>query len=502
MFYIRVEAQNLLSTVLDTDKLSVTRGGSLRWREAMVGLAQRLRYCAQIDLHPVSTGASIGEFTCDIDPSDAVKRVLRYDYPELTFALSAGQSRDMCQLGTRWQQFQQLTVAPERGCAEEICDFTKIRAASASVTAQENGDSVKAIGWNVQQRHEFGRSEKQANGQKFEFQVLPRQNKPDFTPLQRFYARETGQKEIGEHDISALIFNNEFSEIATGFPFKALHNKLAVFYADGNKFSRFVVNKKDDELTSFDKAMTQMRQQLLATLLAWVVKQCDFFGPDKPIPFEVLLWGGDEYTFVLPAWLGWEFTHRFFEATKNWEFAGKPLSHAAGLVFCHHKTPIGRIRDLANELADGVKADAPMQNAFDYLVLESLDFPAQSIDDYWAARVNAAVAAARHPLRPNHAWINETPPDIANNSAVQALASLKNHQIYRLAQALAKNSMINFEDAVTRLKLSGVDDAQVNAARALFPAATASGSELDRDKWLWIHLRELGQYLCPEMDGT
>ena len=39
MVYIRVEAQNLLSTVLDTDKLSVTRGGSLRWREAMVGLA-------------------------------------------------------------------------------------------------------------------------------------------------------------------------------------------------------------------------------------------------------------------------------------------------------------------------------------------------------------------------------------------------------------------------------------------------------------------------------
>lgn len=308
--------------------------------------------------------------------------------------------------------------------------------------------------------------------------------------------RETGQKQIGRHDISALTFSNEFSEITTGFSFFALENKLAVFYADGNKFSRFVVGKTDDELNTFDTAMTKMRKLLLATLLAWVVEQRDNFGPDKPIPFEVLLWGGDEYTFVLPAWLGWEFTQRFFEATKYWEFSGKSLSHAAGLVFCHHKTPIGRIRDLTIALADGVKSAAPLQNAFDYLVLESLDFPAQSIADYWKARVSDPVAVARHPLRPNHAWIVNTTSDNPSDK----LAPLKNHQIYRLAQALAKDSKVNFDDAHKRLLRSGVDDDQINAARALFPAAAANGSIQDRDKWLWIHLRELGHYLCPTQD--
>ncbi len=478
MVYIRVEAQNLLSTVLDTDKLSVTRGGSLRWREAMVGLAQRVKDCAQIILQPISTGASIGEFTCDTDPSNAIERALRHDYPELTFAISAKKTRQECELGTRWQQFQQLTVASERGSFGQICDFTKVRAAPIAVEAREKEKTILQVGWNVHARHEFGRAEKQSSTRTH-----------GSSPLQRFYERETDQITIGKHAINSLTFSNEFSEIAGGFPFAALNNKLAVFYTDGNKFSRFVVGKTDEELSTFDTAMTKMREQLLATLLAWVVEQRDVFGPDKPIPFEVLLWGGDEYTFVLPAWLGWEFTQRFFAATKYCAFLNDPLTHAAGLVFCHHKTPIGRIRDLARELADGVKTAAPMQNAFDYLVLESLDFPAQSIPDYWEARVLKAVALARKPLIPNAAWLHV-------DSSRSALAGLKNHQTYRLAHALgARSAAEDLQVANKRLVATGVTEAQIQTVRALF-----TGSEDPDEDWTWIHLRELGQYLYPEQN--
>jgi hypothetical protein len=495
MFYIRVEAQNLVGTVLDTDKLSVTRGGSLRWREAMVLLEGRLKQSQNIQLKPISTGASIGEFTCEIDASEAISKLLQDEYRELTFAVSASPDRSACELTTRWQQFQQLTVAPERGTAKMVCEFSKIRAGQDTVQAIENGASQPQVGWNVSVRHNFGRMEKQSGYD----------NEP--SNLKRFYRRESGQTKIGALEIDSLVFSNEFSDIAKDAPISALENKLAVFYADGNQFSDFVHGKSDKELADFDVAMGAMRKQLLFELLTWVVGQSE---DSKRIPCEVLLWGGDEYTFVLPAWLGWEFTQRFFDATKHWKFptgTGKSLTHAAGLVFCHYKTPIGRIRDLAKDLADGVKTAAPLQNAFDYLVLESVDFPAQSVNEYWAARVSAAVAAARHPLQPNQAWVvtplaNHPSAALAalKNHPSATLAELKNHQIYRLAQALAKGSTVSFEDAHKRLKRSGIDENQMNAARALFPAASANGIDEDRDKWLWIHLRELRQYLCPTQD--
>lgn len=484
MKYIRVEAQNLYSTVLDTDKLSVTRGGSLRWREAMVGLVQRVADCAQITLVPISTGASIGEFTCATDASDAVTNVLRHDYPELTFAVSSDNDRKMCERDARWQQFQQLTLAPERGLAASVCEFTKVRAGTKIVHATENGAKDPPVGWSVTERHNFGRGEKQSSSRP-----------ATSTPLQRFYKRETGQSKIGAHEIDSLLFSNEFSEIAKGFPFAALENKLAVFYADGNKFSRFVNDKSDAELSAFDIAMSGMRKQLLHELLDWVLKQRDQYGPNQPIPVEVLLWGGDEYTFVLPAWLGWEFAQRFFDVTKAWKFSVEPaktaeaLTHAAGLVFCHHKTPIGRIRDLARELADGVKVSAPNQNAFDYLVLESLDFPAQSIAEYWKARVRTSVADARKALVPNPEWLNV-------DASRKKLEALKNHQVYRLAHALGVRAKAEeFVAAKVLLDATGIKEADIQSVRSLF-----SNSIDAKELWTWIHLRELSQYLCPAQD--
>ena len=87
--------------------------------------------------------------------------------------------------------------------------------------------------------------------------------------------------------------------------------------------------------------------------------------------FETLLFGGEDVTFVAPAWLGWWLAVRFFEITKDWtvgdaeiatacaqcarpvpDRGGRelPMRFSAGLVFCSAKTPIRAAKKLAEDL--------------------------------------------------------------------------------------------------------------------------------------------------------
>ena len=60
---------------------------------------------------------------------------------------------------------------------------------------------------------------------------------------------------------------------------------------------------------------------------------------------EVLLWGGDEFTLVVPAWKGLEVLERFFQIAARLEFGSDvPMTHRAAVIFCHHNAPILQIR--------------------------------------------------------------------------------------------------------------------------------------------------------------
>jgi hypothetical protein len=88
-------------------------------------------------------------------------------------------------------------------------------------------------------------------------------------------------------------------------------------------------------------------------------------------------WGGDEIIWVVPAWQGWNTLTLFFQQSKDWAFQGHPLTHATGIVFCHHNAPIHRITGLARALAELAKdknrQEDRQENLFTYLVLESFD---------------------------------------------------------------------------------------------------------------------------------
>ena len=103
------------------------------------------------------------------------------------------------------------------------------------------------------------------------------------------------------------------------------------------------------------------------------------FKSGKQIRLEVLLWGGDEILIVVPAWRGFRTLQLFYEIMQGAKFENEPLTFAGGIVFSQANTPIYRLRNLAKELADIVKENSNKENAFDYLILESIDYPSEPI---------------------------------------------------------------------------------------------------------------------------
>lgn len=178
-----------------------------------------------------------------------------------------------------------------------------------------------------------------------------------------------------------LHFRVSFDEIIgdrpDGLP-TSLRHKIAVFYADGNKFTR--IREKSGTIkdySEFSSDVLAKQRDLMGKMLTWLKEGAErskkafvFTDPDEDNPddrdkarFETLLWGGDELTFVMPAWLGIDFARRFFdEWTKeedgtDWKSpSGEPLTFHAGLLFCHEKTAIRQARKMARIMAEDAKS--------------------------------------------------------------------------------------------------------------------------------------------------
>jgi hypothetical protein len=173
-----------------------------------------------------------------------------------------------------------------------------------------------------------------------------------------------------------LKFSNDFSEIAADSTRGNLNNKMAVFYVDGNSFGKHQRTESAADLIKWDTDIRELRNILLAELLHDILPEAIASAKDNKsiIRLETLLWGGDEIIFVMPAWRGLAFAQRFFALTAKWEFGKTKLTHAVGMVFCHHNAPIHAIKELASSLAnDGKKEVGRESNSLNYVVLESFD---------------------------------------------------------------------------------------------------------------------------------
>ncbi len=549
--YLLVEALNIDSAVLDTNKLSVIRGGSYLLAKAVDSVARGFR----ADLRPLSTGASSGLFAIHSARAGGVvaadiARWLGHQppYRGLTFAVETcvaddlSQAREQLAAKARFRQLRQVSLVPDKGrkAADRPCAWHGRRRADA---AGAGPGEDQRLSDSVARRYRIGRALRTGIYRDILQRVLEEQSDQpeglDDDQRERLEALAGRLPDLG--------FTGDLETLGRCEAFRALNNKLAVIYLDGNRFGDIQRRHAadDDAQSRFDRQLRRDRALLLAALLgallpndageALLPQTCVPADPEGGHPrrrlrFETLLWGGDEMTLVVPAWLGFEVMQRVFAQTSRWSFADQPLTHAGGLVFCHTGTPIARARDLARQLADDIKdgrkqtPERAPEDRFDYLVLESVDYPVEpTLEAFRAGRYGAAANGWRRPLAPSGDWSTM-------RKACRGLLTgngLARGQVFALARRIRSEAPgLLFGDTPGVLgppwqsPTAQVADATPfeAAERHIVELAEEHRPGLHRDleqvaqllgcdrfdqrerAWLWLHLTELWDYLVPERD--
>ncbi len=382
-FLIRIEGVNIYNTVLDTNQLSVIRGSSLILLTAINDCYDYLTSHLNKELvELISRGASTGVFRCHCSAVqgeqlvDGLRKFLqqaapgnRYQY--MTFVVDGNEESDKFERDqeallamNRWQQLQQASLyVPPIGNSKCACIENHVLPAGPQ---GKLAPSTRA-------RIQYGREQKQ-----------------------KIYRQLLGDD--NELNLEEKSFCESFQALANADDKSNLNGKIAVIYCDGNKFSRLrqTYCKTSESLAEFDRTVQTYRKAMLRSILGMAhANPADWETPDAALRLETLLWGGDEFTFVVPAWLGWEVATHILDLMSDWKFIppghgheGEPLRHAMGVIFCNHKAPIKRITDIVRDLAEmgKIEADSSLNfnkfNTLTYLTLESFDHTGLSLGEF------------------------------------------------------------------------------------------------------------------------
>lgn len=495
-YYLRVEGVNLSNFVSDTQELSTVRGGSLMLLHAIDTVQHGVR---SAELTPLSVGASSGIFRFDVGSPDRAESIRReaedllrgplwgvtstrsereYSLKHATFVVDLRlaslqeeegfvMDREALLARNRWGQMCQpsLSIPAQNRKRALHCPIDLVRPGTEDMFTPE-GDRVK-ISASVETRRQYGLA------QKFHFYRV--QTELDF--LQDNFARH-------------------FEELTHGHDRGNLHHKMALIYVDGNGFGML----QDERCTTpslqarFDQTVRGYRKTLLRALFEErITPESD--GWTNPgtgnYQIETLLWGGDEIVLVVPAWQGWNTLQFFFEHTRQntWSFEGVPLTHKAGLVFCHHSAPIGRVQGLAKELARLAKkkiGETGHEDVFAYQTLESFDHVGRGVEGFRAERIpwdgdpNQLILAGEHmaPIKANMAALKQSFP------------RTKLHQIV--------NELVKKQDPSRRERDLAMAANIVNTLRLDEPALAAVSAlteHLGGENTRWFHLADLWDYV-------
>ncbi len=184
-------------------------------------------------------------------------------------------------------------------------------------------------------------------------------------------------------------YTRDMEELATAAPEYAgnLNRKIALIYADGNKFGAILrekvraANDQEQGSAEFDRAVQGKRRQFLHDLLCQMEGQRRWLNGERR-RIEVLLWGGDEMMLIVPAWCGWETVGLFSKTMRELNFRRTPLKHGMGLIFAHQKAPIHALTKLVKRLGEEAKDAGRDRNRLSYLVLESFDHVGEDLSRF------------------------------------------------------------------------------------------------------------------------
>ena len=263
------------------------------------------------------------------------------------------------------------------------------------------------------------------------------------------------------------------------------------------------VQSPEEAHKDFSEQLLQNLSKFLYTLLLtaaegdsnWKVKIKN--ESDLYVRLETLLWGGDEFMLVVPAWKGWQvLTHFLTEMqAQDWQFENNTLTYAASIVFCHSNSPIHRVKELAKQLVDDVvKKGSPLVNAFAYEVLESFDHLGQKVSEYRLKRLRHVYELSKHTPDP---LVIEPFENLQGSlfQVAEAMGIIKTlmpkRQLYRIAQGISLGK--NMESEVDLLWKDIDKELDQDHRRNL---EDFFGSP--QEKFFWLHLFELWDYIDAE----
>jgi thymidylate synthase ThyX len=372
-YLLRAEAVNLGNFVYDTHNIKAIRGGGFMLLSAVENLKKTK------GLSTVFTGASIGLFTFDAEDNERAQSMADNVLETLnektkghaTFVVdwikTDGNFKEELETLTamnRWKQFQQPTViVPEISTTtSDPCFLDGIRPGTTDGKLPDE-HKKKQVSDSVAFRIDKG-----------------------------LILRNEIYGEILKSEQLDLKFTDSLEDLSKNESKGNLDRKIAFIYIDGNRFTKVRGEKCDssEKLGDFSDKLKKKQSEFIRQLVKKAQSEKDFKYKDK-LQIEILLWGGDEIEIVVPAWKGWETLSLFYQTMKDAEYDDMQLTHAAGIIFCHHNAPILNIRRLAHDLADKVKDTVPKDiegishekhDAFRSIVLESFDNIGGDLDSF------------------------------------------------------------------------------------------------------------------------
>ncbi|MEM9733166.1 MAG: hypothetical protein AAF903_06730 [Pseudomonadota bacterium] len=416
-FLLRYGAIEFSNTVFDMQQLSAIRGGSLAFlysRNAVADCLTRLLGAEKVT--SVFAGASQGAWVLEADRSEAQEALKQVEAALAQNSADSGPHAHMAYTASIVEitgTVEQALIRAEALNAVQAQQFARLPLPTFDPDTQKPdtlGDRKRPAHKKVKlgQMGEHDISDAHLARRRFGSQQRQR--------FYRDFARQVAEEEasgpdMGEaftHDFASLVENPppHWFDPKTGekrpLPV-SVRGKTAVFYADGNRFSRlFAAAQTAQDLGELSAYLRQQQGELLHGLLEWyrlgaqtTPHAFQFTGDDGNPRYrlETLLFGGDEMLFVLPAWLALGFVSEFYRLMDGWRFGEKRLSFSGGLVIANANTPIRQTKALAEALAEENKArfegegaaaalESAEANGLQIEIFESLTVPDDDLAAY------------------------------------------------------------------------------------------------------------------------
>lgn len=506
-FYLRAEAVNLDNFIFDTSDLSTIRGGGLLLLEAPGRISSIFLPAIHgvSNINVISEGASIGIFSFEYSGDhpgvvrDELLKMIQDDRQlgHATFVAdivpdNGNFERSLEELTAmnRWRQMQSpRLILPNSPSPENFCEIDLVRPAESTET---KGPRQLDVSRSVKVRRECGREKKQS----FYHKVLS-----DVT---------TSDARFTDFEYDSMS-TSDFRELAEFADAGNSNRKMAVCHFDGNGFGalRDQYSHSESVFTSFSQTLRNRQNEFLADLLRQMTTEIEPNGKDGGTfwfshrgraRIEILLWGGDEMTIVVPAWKGIELLEVFYRNARLWKVdsssgkiansgSGIPLFHAAGIVFCHDTAPIQRMTKLADNLASIAKEFDRTRNMIAYQVLESFDIVASDLKQF---RDNCTPAGCRE--TGGEILLDGDKVGIIANLAKlwsKLTAEIPRGKLHAFIEALSRN------DEKRCVDLEGELQEAIQRAGAHLDLPIAFGNGRER----WLHLQDLWDYIPQPRKG-